>query len=92
MYVSVKPNNKVNIKYIKTHTHSLSFEQSKFLPIPTNSQTEIATMLSLGIPINTVLDNIKQSFVSRDTRNNTAKLNHFTLLIEKLSTTSNKKL
>ena len=83
MYVSVKPNNKVNIKCIKTHTHSLSFEQSKFLPIPTNIQTEIATMLSLGIPINTVLDNIRQSFVSRDTRNNTDKIKSFHLIDRK---------
>lgn len=34
MSVKVKSDGSVQVKYIKSHTHSLSFEESKFLPLP----------------------------------------------------------
>lgn len=40
----------VKVKYIKSHTHSLNFEQSKYLPIPDQIKSDITTMLALRIP------------------------------------------
>jgi hypothetical protein len=51
MSVCQRPDGKVQVRYIKSHSHSLSFEQSKYLPIPDSLKSEILNMLSLVLSI-----------------------------------------
>lgn len=68
MSVKVKSDGSVQVKYIKSHTHSLSFEESKFLPLLDYVKSEICTMLALKIPINTILDRIRENVGERNER------------------------
>ncbi|XP_062571709.1 uncharacterized protein LOC134233700 [Saccostrea cucullata] len=51
MSVKIKSDGSVSVKYIKSHTHSIAFEESKFLPLPDSIKSEILTMLALKIPM-----------------------------------------
>ena len=66
MSVCETPDGKVQVIYIKSHTHSLSFEQSKYLPIPDSLKSEILNMLSLKIPVTSITDKIRGHFSDRD--------------------------
>ena len=63
-----KNEDRVSVCYIHDHTHSTSFNQSKFVPIPQHIRDEIAIKLAVKIPINNILDTIRQSFNDRDSR------------------------
>ena len=66
MSVCERPDGKAQVIYIKSHTHSLSFEQSKYLPIPDSLKSEILNMLSLKIPVTSIMDKIRGHFSDRD--------------------------
>lgn len=78
--VREKEDGKICVKYIKSHTHSLSFENSKFLPIPEGIKTEILGMLSLKIPINNIIDKIRERFSDRDHRDNLEDIKYYNLI------------
>ena len=82
-YVSVNEDNTVNVKYIETHSHSTSFDQTKFLHVPQHIRDEIAIKLSLKIPINHILDTIRSSFTSRNDRDAISKKIAFYELIDR---------
>ena len=83
MYVKYLTDKSIKVKYVKTHWHSLSFSESKYLKIPNSTQEEIATMLSLEMPIFKILDKIRHSFASRDDRDSLENLKHFHLIDRK---------
>ena len=70
----------IKAKYIKSHTHSTNFEESKYLPIPDHIKSEIKTMLSLNIPINTILDKIREKFNDRNNRDDLTDMRHYHLI------------
>lgn len=78
--VREKEDGKICVKYIKSHTHSLSFENSKFLPIPEGIKTEILGMLSLKIPISNIIDKIRERFSDRDHRDNLEDIKYYNLI------------
>ena len=80
MFISVKPTGTVDVRYVKTHSHSLSFNQTKFLPLPQELREDITTMLSLNVPLNKILDTVRQSFGCRENRDNTTEMQHFHLI------------
>lgn len=73
----------VKVKYIKSHTHSTSFEESKYLPIPDHIKSEITTMLALKIPINTILDKVREKFSDRNNRDDLTDMKHYHLIDRK---------
>ncbi|XP_061184345.1 uncharacterized protein LOC133192343 [Saccostrea echinata] len=83
MSVSVGIDGTVKVKYIKSHSHSLDFGQSKFLPIPENIKSEISTMLALKIPISNILDKIRENFCDRDNREDMKGIKHYHLIDRK---------
>ena len=83
-YYLQKQNNSVHVRYIHNHAHSISFNQSKFVPIPHHVRDDIAIKLSLNIPINTILDTIQSSLNSREDRDSLAqRLHHYHLIDRK---------
>ena len=57
MYVTRQSSGAVGVKYISSHTnHDLSLAQVKFLPLPKDTKDSIAIKLSLGIPIDRIMD------------------------------------
>ena len=77
------PDGKVSVKYVKSHTHSLSFEQSKYLPIPDSLKSEIVNMLALKIPINCIIDKVREHFSDRENRDNLDDLKYYHLIDRK---------
>ena len=69
MYVTDYPH-KVTVDYIQTHTHSVAFDQTKYLPMPKSIRNEISQKLSLGIPVNTILNDIRQNVGNLQSREN----------------------
>jgi len=50
-------NGEVKVRYISSHTnHNLSLEQAKFVPLPKAVKESISAKLSLGIPVERILD------------------------------------
>jgi len=58
MHVCVK-SGVLEVKYIQTNNHSVNFVQTKYLPIPQSVREEIGKKLSLGIPVDTIWDDIR---------------------------------
>ena len=57
MYATRHRSGVVSVKYVSSHTnHDLSLTQAKFLPLPKDVKDGIAIKLSLGIPIDRILD------------------------------------
>lgn len=57
MYATCRHSGVVSVKYVSSHTnHDLSLAQAKFLPLPKDVKDGIAIKLSLGIPIDRILD------------------------------------
>ena len=83
MSVCERPNGKVQVRYIKSHSHSLSFEQSKYLSIPDSLKSEILNMLSLKIPVTSIIDKIRGHFSDRDYRDNLDDLKYYHLIDRK---------
>lgn len=83
MSVVIRKDGTVKVKFIKSHSHSLRFEQSKFIPIPESIKSEISTMLALKIPINNILDKIRENFCVRDNRDDMTNIRHYHLIDRK---------
>ncbi|XP_062604065.1 uncharacterized protein LOC134265856, partial [Saccostrea cucullata] len=83
MSVCEMKDGKVMVKYVKSHTHSLSFEQTKYLPIPDSLKSEILNMLSLKIPINCIIDKVREHFSGRGNRDNLDDLKYYHLIDRK---------
>nr|XP_022334767.1 uncharacterized protein LOC111131491 [Crassostrea virginica] len=83
MSVSVKADGSVNVRFIKSHTHSTGFEESRFLPMPELVRSEICTMLSLKMPISSILDKIRENVCNRNNRNDLSSMKHYHLLERK---------
>ena len=83
MSVSVKSDGSVSVKYIKSHTHSTAFEESKYLPLPDSIKSEICTMLALKFPISTILDKIRENVGEHNTRDDLSKIKYYHLLDRK---------
>ncbi|XP_061184435.1 uncharacterized protein LOC133192444 [Saccostrea echinata] len=83
MSVSEMGDGKVMVKYVKSHTHSLSFEQTKYLPIPDSLKSEILNMLALKIPINCIRDKVREHFSDRGNRDNLEELKYYHLIDRK---------
>ncbi|XP_048735607.2 uncharacterized protein LOC125651055 [Ostrea edulis] len=81
--VLVEKDGTVKAKYIQSHTHSTTFEDSKFLPIPDHLKSDIKTMLALKIPINTILDKVRDKFSDRNNRDDLTDLKHYHLIDRK---------
>ncbi|XP_062599776.1 uncharacterized protein LOC134261354 isoform X2 [Saccostrea cucullata] len=81
--VLVAKDGTVKAKYIQSHTHSTNFEESKYLPIPDHIKSEIKTMLALKIPINTILDKVREKFSDRNNRDDLTDLKHYHLIDRK---------
>jgi hypothetical protein len=81
MYVTCQSSGAVGVKYISSHTnHDLSLAQVKFLPLPKDTKDSIAIKLSLGIPIDRIMDDIREDLGKRHTRHmfaNEAQQRHF---------------
>lgn len=67
MSIHVSPD-KVDVTYIQTHTHAVDLSQMKYLPIAKSVQQDISTKLSMGVPINSILDSIRGEAGSLDRR------------------------
>ena len=83
MSVCERPDGKVQVRYIKSHSHSLSLEQSKYLPIPDSLRSEILNMLSLKIPVTSIIDKIRGHFSDRDNRDNLDDFKYYHLIDRK---------
>lgn len=81
--VLVQEDGKIKAKYIQSHSHSTTFEDSKFLPIPDHLKSEIKTMLALKIPMNTILDKVRDKFSDRNNRDDLSDLKHYHLIDRK---------
>ena len=83
MSLSVKSDGSVSVEYIKSHTHSTAFEESKFLPLPDSIKSKICTMLALKFPISTIQDNIRENVGVRNKRDDLSKMKYYHLLDHK---------
>ncbi len=70
LYVKVLPDGQTNIKYIKSHSHELSFDQTKYLSLPEHIKEQILGQLSLNVPINSILDSVRNMYDDRDMQDN----------------------
>lgn len=61
----------------------MSFEQSKYLPIPDSLKSEITSMLALKIPINNIIDKVREHFSDREGRDNLDDLKYYHLIDRK---------
>ena len=80
MSVSVKADGSVKVRYIKSHTHSTGVEESRFLPIPEWMRSEICTMLSLKMPISSILDTIRENVSNRSNLTDSNNMEHYPML------------
>ena len=63
MYVTLKASGTVVVNYISSHTnHDLSLAQVKFLPLPKDTKDSIAIKLTLGIPIDRIMDGTSKHY------------------------------
>ena len=61
MYVTKFNSGKINVKYISVHSnHTPGKEEDAFLPLPTSTKEEIEMKLSLGIPIERIMNGINK--------------------------------
>ena len=59
MYVTEYLDGKVDIKYISAHSgHDLGTAELPYLPLPKGVKKEIAIKLSLGIPLERIMEGI----------------------------------
>ena len=66
MSVREKVNGTVSVRYVKSHTHSVEVEESKYMPIPENIRSDISSMLAMRVPINHILDKVRENFANRE--------------------------
>ena len=69
MIVKVNINGVTNVQYIKTHNHSIGITNTMYQPIPGNIKKNISAKLSIGVPVNTVYRDLRESFGDRQNRN-----------------------
>ncbi|XP_065642691.1 uncharacterized protein LOC136074313 [Hydra vulgaris] len=69
MIVTVNKNGVTNVQYIKTHNHSVNITNTMYQPIPGNIKKIISAKLSLGVTVNTVYRDLRESFGDRQNRN-----------------------
>ena len=62
--------NSINVDYIHTHSHSVDFQQTKYLPLPPSIRDDIYRKQSLNVPIETILDNLRENIGNLNTRDN----------------------
>ena len=68
------------VKFISSHTHSLELSEAKYMRLHHHIASEIETKLSLDVPINHILDSIRNNICNKNDRNQTlssAKYFHF---------------
>ena len=70
MIVNIKRNGTTNVRYIKTQNHTIAVTNTMFQPIPDNVKKNISTKLSIGVPVNQVYHNLRESFRDRENRVN----------------------
>ncbi|XP_065677529.1 uncharacterized protein LOC136092875 [Hydra vulgaris] len=70
MIVNIKTNGTTNVCYIKTHNHIISVTNTMYQPIPDNLKSSISAKLSIGVPVNQVYHDLRESLGERENRVN----------------------
>ena len=83
MFVTELNNGTVTVKFVKSHTHSVGLQESKFMPVPDKVKDNIINLLSMKVPINNILDNIREQFSDRNSRDNMINIKHYNLIGKK---------
>ena len=63
-------NNTLSVQYTQTHFHSTGIEQNQFHQIKESDKLEIASKLSMGVPVLGILNNLREDIGNLDERDN----------------------
>ena len=69
LYVKEHKDKHVTVEYIQTHSHSLDFDQSKYLRLPKSKVESIKEKFALGIPTSVVIEDLTKNIGNLDDRN-----------------------
>jgi len=69
MSITNQSDGKVLVKYIAKHNHKTTFDQAKYMRIPEHIKEEIRWKLGMKIKPDKILDDVRNIFNDRETRN-----------------------
>jgi hypothetical protein len=72
--------NAVSVRYIASHSHALTFENTKFQPMSTATKSIITDKLALGVPAKQVLESLRDTVGVRDNRSDSNNLSKDSLI------------